>query len=66
MSEGWTCPVCRRGVAPAEKTCDHGGPRPLVKPSPSRRLLDVRGAQMTDGLGRVSFEAHRPMRPGRA
>lgn len=25
MNDGWTCPVCRRGVAPSEKTCDHGG-----------------------------------------
>lgn len=24
MSEGWKCPVCGRGVAPSEKTCDHG------------------------------------------
>jgi len=21
----WTCPACGRGVAPSEKTCDHGG-----------------------------------------
>lgn len=25
MTEGWKCPVCGRGVAPSEKTCDHGG-----------------------------------------
>lgn len=24
MNEGWVCPVCRRGVAPDVKTCDHG------------------------------------------
>lgn len=24
MNEGWTCPVCKRGVAPTEKYCDHG------------------------------------------
>lgn len=24
MSEGWKCPVCGRGVAPSEKTCEHG------------------------------------------
>ena len=23
--EGWKCPVCGRGVAPSEKTCEHGG-----------------------------------------
>lgn len=23
-SEGWKCPVCGKGVAPTEKTCDHG------------------------------------------
>jgi len=22
---GWKCPVCNRGVAPDEKTCDHAG-----------------------------------------
>ena len=22
--EGWICPVCKRGVAPSEKHCDHG------------------------------------------
>lgn len=25
MNEGWICPSCKRGVAPTEKTCDHGG-----------------------------------------
>ena len=25
MTEGWICPVCKRGVAPSEKHCDHGG-----------------------------------------
>ena len=25
MTEGWICPKCQRGVAPAEKYCDHGG-----------------------------------------
>jgi len=24
MTEGWKCPVCGKGVAPTEKTCDHG------------------------------------------
>jgi len=24
MNQGWTCPACGRGVAPTEKTCDHG------------------------------------------
>ena len=26
MAEGWICPSCKRGVAPTEKTCDHGVP----------------------------------------
>lgn len=25
MTQPWTCPACGRGVAPGEKTCDHGG-----------------------------------------
>ncbi len=25
MTEGWKCPVCARGVAPGEKSCNHGG-----------------------------------------
>jgi hypothetical protein len=25
VNEGWKCPVCGRGVAPSEKSCDHGG-----------------------------------------
>lgn len=25
MEKPWICPVCNRGVAPDQKTCDHGG-----------------------------------------
>jgi len=25
---GWTCPVCKRGVAPGVKNCDHGAAQP--------------------------------------
>jgi len=24
-NQPWICPSCNRGVAPGEKTCDHGG-----------------------------------------
>lgn len=33
MNEGWKCPVCGRGVAPSEKTCDHNG-AVTVAPTP--------------------------------
>lgn len=26
---GWLCPKCGRGVAPGEKTCEHGNARAL-------------------------------------
>lgn len=37
MNEGWICPVCRRGVAPTEKSCGHGNifanfPIPVLVP----------------------------------
>lgn len=32
MNEGWICPVCRRGVAPTEKHCDHGGGVAAIMP----------------------------------
>lgn len=25
MTEGWVCPVCRRGKSPGVQECDHGG-----------------------------------------
>ena len=25
LPQAWVCPVCNRGVAPTEKTCDHAG-----------------------------------------
>ena len=34
MSAAWTCPACGRGVAPSEKTCDHGG-----------QILDLKGRE---------------------
>lgn len=37
MLEGWKCPVCGRGVAPAEKVCDHGGAW-VVPPLPTQPL----------------------------
>lgn len=33
MSEGWKCPVCGRGVAPSEKTCEHGAGHGGVVPT---------------------------------
>ena len=39
MSEGWICPVCRRGVSPTERHCDHGDPlltsvfQPFISPA---------------------------------
>ena len=38
MTEGWKCPVCGRGVAPGEKSCDHGGglTAPIYVPTPTR------------------------------
>lgn len=33
MADGWRCPVCGRGVAPGEKSCDHGGGLGVVLPS---------------------------------
>ena len=41
--KGWTCPSCGRGVAPTEKTCDHGGAlkaRDYLPPDPSLTLRD--------------------------
>jgi len=37
MTTGWTCPSCGRGVAPTEKTCDHGAPADVMPPSPYAR-----------------------------
>ena len=34
MSEGWICPVCRRGVAPTERHCDHGGSLQILQIGP--------------------------------
>lgn len=31
-AEGWLCPSCGRGVAPDQKTCDHGMMAALVPP----------------------------------
>ena len=33
MNEGWKCPVCGRGVAPSEKTCDHGAAKVHLAPN---------------------------------
>lgn len=38
--EGWTCPVCGRGVSPDEKTCEHGQ-RPAWTLDPTRDLPPV-------------------------
>ncbi len=35
MTEGWTCPTCKRGVAPGEKYCDHGGVQTLWQFNPA-------------------------------
>lgn len=35
INHGWVCSVCGRGVAPGEKTCDHGG-----TPAPIRHARD--------------------------
>lgn len=32
MSKGWECPVCGKGVAPGEKTCDHGNQQVVYPP----------------------------------
>jgi uncharacterized Zn-binding protein involved in type VI secretion len=49
MSEntGWICPSCKRGVAPGEKTCDHGGvvsaiPHVVIQGIPSTGTGDAR------------------------
>jgi len=34
---GWKCPVCNRGVAPDEKTCDHAGVGLIPIPAPEPR-----------------------------
>lgn len=36
-NKGWECPVCGKGVAPGEKTCDHGeqaASPPIIIPEP--------------------------------
>ena len=30
--DGWKCPVCGKGVAPDQKTCDHEGARDIGRP----------------------------------
>jgi hypothetical protein len=32
VNTGWLCPSCGRGVAPSEKTCDHGGQVQAAQP----------------------------------
>ena len=38
----WTCPGCGRGVAPGQKTCDHGGKAglPYVPAYPLPPVID--------------------------
>ena len=36
INRGWQCPVCNRGIAPGQMTCDHGV-EPTSTP-PSRRI----------------------------
>ena len=40
MTQGWTCPVCGRGVSPAKGTCDHGNDYSYIVSAPVKSVDD--------------------------